>query len=165
MTNRIWTLLSTAAAASLLAGAAFADDQAPPPAAEPAPAAAAPAAAAPAPPPAPLSTDGWLKSIKLGGHIEVGATMNPETPSNQINFGHLFTDKANQFVLNQAAVTIERDLDPKATWLDVGFKVQVMYGLDSQFTQFLGELPHQVDRNQWDIVEANFLAYVDVLTT
>jgi len=168
MTHRIWTLLSTVAAASLLAGAAFADDQATPPAAEAAPAAPAPAApaAAPAPPPAPLSMDGWLKSIKLGGHIEVGATMNPETPDNQINFGHLFTDKSNQLVLNQAAVTLERDLDPKATWLDVGFKVQVMYGMDSQFTQFLGELPHQPtdNRNQFDIVEANFLAHLPVLT-
>jgi hypothetical protein len=161
MTHRIWTLLSTVAAASLLAGAAFADDQATPPVE--APAAAAPAAA-PSPPPAPLSMDGWIKSIKIGGHIEVGATMNPETPSNQINFGHLFTDKANQFVLNQAAVTFERDLDPKATWLDVGFKVQVMYGLDSQFTQFLGELPFQDNRNQFDIVEANFLAHLPVLT-
>ncbi|MDB5483019.1 MAG: hypothetical protein JWO83_4072 [Caulobacteraceae bacterium] len=163
MTHRIWTLLSTAAAASLLAGAAFADDQATPPTDASAPA-AAPPAAAPAPPPAPLSTEGWIQSIKLGGHIEVGATMNPQSPGNQINFGHLFTDKANQFVLNQAAVTLERDLDPKATWLDVGFKLQVMYGMDSQFTQFLGELPHQDNRNQWDIVEANFLAHLPVLT-
>lgn len=164
MTHRIWTLLSTAAAASLLAGAAFADDQATPPAE--APAAAAPAAAVPTPPPAPLSPDAWLKSIKLGGHIEVGATLNPETPSNQINFGHLFTDKANQFVLNQAAVTLERDLDPKATWLDVGFKIQVMYGTDSQFTQFLGELPNQPanNRNQFDIVEAHLDAHLPVLT-
>jgi hypothetical protein len=96
MTHRIWTLLSTAAAVSLVAGAAFADDQATPPDT------AAPAAApAPTPPPAPLSMDAWLKSIKLGGHIEVGATMNPMSPPNQTNFCHLFTDKANQFVLNR----------------------------------------------------------------
>jgi hypothetical protein len=163
MTHRIWTLLSTAAAASLLAGAAFADDQATPPAEAPA---AAPPAAAPAPPPAPLSVDGWFKSIKLGGHLEVGATVNPMSPPNQINFGHLFTDKANQIVLNQAAITVERDLDPKATWVDVGFKLQVFYGMDGQFTQFLGELPHQPanNRNQFDIVEANFLAHLPILT-
>jgi Putative beta-barrel porin-2, OmpL-like. bbp2 len=170
MTHRIWTLLSTAAAASLLAGAAFADDQATPPAAAPdatAPAAAAPAAAAaPTPPPAPLSVDGWLKSIKLGGHLEVGATMNPMSPPNDINFGHLFTDKANQIVLNQAAITVERDLDPKATWVDVGFKIQAFYGMDGQFTQFLGELPHQPanNRNQFDLVEANFLAHLPIFT-
>ncbi len=168
MTNRIWTLLSTVAAASLLAGAAFADDQATPPAEAPAagaPAAAAPAAA-PAPPPAPLSVDGWFKSIKLSGHIEAGATVNPTTPSNGINFGHLFTDRSNQIVLNQAALTVERDLDPKATWLDVGFKVQAYYGFDGQFTQFLGEIPHQPasNRNEFDIVEANFLAHLPIFT-
>ena len=165
MTNRIWTLLSTVAAASLLAGAAFADDQATPPAAEPAPAAAAPAAAAPAPPPAPLSVDGWVSSIKFGGHIEVGATMNPESPPNQINYGHLFTDKANQLVLNQFAITAERDLDPKATWLDVGFKLQGFYGMDAQFTHFLGLGDYQTQqRNSFDVVEANVLLHLPVLT-
>jgi hypothetical protein len=166
MTHRIWTLLSTAAAASLLAGAAFADDQATAPdASAPAAASAAPAAA-PAPPPAPLSVDGWLKSIKLGGHLEVGATVNPMSPPNNINFGHLFTDKANQIVLNQGAITLERDLDPKATWVDVGFKFQAFYGMDGQFTQFLGELPHQPanNRNQFDIVEANILFHLPIFT-
>ena len=168
MTHRIWTLLSTAAAASLLAGAAFADDQATPPAEAPAaaPPAAATPAAAPTPPPAPLSMDGWIKSIKLSGHIEAGATMNPDAPTNDINFGHLFTDRANQVVLNQAALTVERDLDPKATWLDVGFKVQAFYGFDGQFTQFLGEIPHQPrsNRNQFDLVEANLLAHLPIFT-
>jgi hypothetical protein len=168
MTHRIWTLLSTVAAAGFMAGAAFADEQTTTPPAEApaaAPAAAAPAAAA-TPPPAPLSVDGWIKSIKLGGHIEVGDTFNPQSPDNITNFSHLFTDKANQFVLNQAAVTIERDLDPKATWVDVGFKLQVFYGMDGQFTQFLGELPGQPanNRNQFDIVEANFLAHLPIFT-
>ena len=158
MTHRIWTLLSTVAAASLLAGAAFADDQA----ATPAPAAPA---AAPTPPPTPLSPDAWVSSIKFSGHIEAGATMNPSSPDNGVNFGHLFTDKANQLVLNQFALTAERDPDPKATWIDFGFKLQGMYGMDSQFTHFLGEGDYQTTgRNSFDLVEANILAHIPVLT-
>jgi hypothetical protein len=162
MTHRFWTLLSTAAAAALFAGAAYADDQdqAPPAAAAP-----AAAAAAPAPPPTPPTLDQWVSSIKVSGHIEAGATMNPAVPDNDINFGHLFTDRANQLILNQAALTVERDPDPKATWVDFGFKFQGMYGYDSQFTHFLGEGDHQTDdRNSFDVVEANLQAHLPFLT-
>ncbi len=149
MSHRIWALLSTVAATTLLASAAFADDQ-------------APAAAAPATPAAPAS---WMSGIKFSGHIEAGATMNPASPSNGVNFGHLFTDKANQIVLNQAAITIERDPDPKATSIDIGFKIQGMYGSDSRYTHFLGELDHETSmRNSFDIVEANVTAHLPFLT-
>jgi hypothetical protein len=161
MNNRVWTLLSTVAVGTLLAGAALADDQTTPAAPAPAaaPAAAAPAAAAPAAP------QSWLSSIKFSGHIEAGATMNPDSPANGVNFGHLFTDKANQLVLNQVALTAERDPDPKATGIDFGFKVQGMYGMDSQFTHFIGEGDHQTSsRNSFDLVEANILAHLPYFT-
>jgi hypothetical protein len=165
MTKRIALLFSTATAVTLLATAAFADDQATPPAAPAAAPDAAAAATPPAPPPAPLSVDGWVKSIKFTGHIEAGATMNPSDPTTNTNYGHLFTDKANQLVLNQAALTLERDLDPKATWFDVGFKLQGIYGSDSQFTHFLGEGVYQNStRNSFDLIEANLLAHIPLLT-
>ncbi len=146
MTHRFWTLLTTAAAASLMAGGAFAAD--------------APAPAAPA------TLDSWVSSIKFSGHLEVGATMNPQNPPSGIDYGHLFTDKANQIVLNQFAVTAQRDLDPKATGIDFGFKFQGMYGSDSRFTHFLGEGDHSsTSRNQFDLVEANLLAHVPVSGT
>ena len=144
MTHRFWTLFSSAAAATLVAGAAFAADA----------------------PAAPATVDSWVSSIKFSGHVDVGATMNPQAPSNGINYGHLFTDKANQIVLNQVAITAERDLDPKATGIDFGFKFQGMYGMDSQFTHFLGEGDHSAtSRNQFDLVEANLLAHVPIAGT
>jgi hypothetical protein len=143
MSLRNLTLLSTVAAATLLAGAAFADDQA-----------AAPAAPA-----------SWMSGIKFSGRIEAGATMNPAVPTNGVNFGHLFTDKANQVVLNQAALTLQRDPDPKATGIDIGFKIQGMYGMDSQFTHFIGELDRETSmRNSFDLVEANIVAHIPYLT-
>ena len=143
MKHRIWTLLSTAAAATLLAGAAFAAD---------------------APPPPP-TLDSWVSSIKFSGSIEAGATMNPQSPQNGVNFGHVFTGRSNQVDLNQIVLTIERDLDPKATGPDFGFKLQGMYGSDAQFTHLIGEGDHSSSsRNAFDLVEANVYAHLPYLT-
>ena len=142
-------LLATTTALVLFgAGAAWADDQ---PAAAP--------AAAPAPPAS------WSSTVKVSGHVDAGILFNGADPANQINFGHVFTDKANRPDLNQVALTIERDLDPKATGVDFGFKVQGMYGSDSRATHFFGELDESpTTRNQFDIVEANVQAHLPILT-
>lgn len=142
------TMLAAGAAICALVGSnAWADDQ-------PAPA-AAPAAAAPA---APAS---WASSIKITGKLEGGITANSVTPAGQVNFGHLFTDRSDTLVLNQASLTIERDIDSSAKKIDWGFKLQGFYGSDARYTHFLGEFdsaPHA--RNQFDIVEANIQAHV-----
>jgi uncharacterized membrane protein YadS len=49
-----------------------------------------------------------------------------------LNWGHLFTDKANTPLLNQTILTVQRPLDPKATDYDFGFKGQLMYGSDAR---------------------------------
>ncbi len=51
----------------------------------------------------------------------------------------MFTDKANTALLNQILLTATRPLDPKATDYDLGFKLQVMYGSDARYVQYLGE--------------------------
>jgi hypothetical protein len=116
-------------------------------------------AAPPGPPPP------WVDGIKFSGHIEAGASVNPTGPTAGMNFGQLFTDRANQPMLNQALLTLERDLDPKNPNFDVGFKLQAMYGGDARYTHFLGELDQATrDRYQFDIVEANLTAHLPVLT-
>lgn len=116
-------------------------------------------AAPPGPPPA------WADGIKFSGHVEAGVSINPDSPSSGINFGQLFTDRDNQPILNQAMLTVERDLDPKNANFDIGFKLQGMYGSDARYTHFLGELDRATtDRNQFDIVEANVTAHLPVLT-
>lgn len=106
----------------------------------------------PAPAPAPAN---WWDTITVGGTVEAGILFNPDSPPDGLNFGHLFTDRANEPVLNQLALTIQRPLDPKATDYDFGFKVQVMYGSDARFTHYLGELDYAInDLNQITPVEA-----------
>jgi hypothetical protein len=163
---RLWPTACIAAAATFAAGLATALAQTPAPATTP----AAPAAteAAPAPAAAPAAPDTpppgfWIDGIHLSAQIEGGITGNPDGPKN--NFGQLFTDKPNTFLLNQLLLTANKPLDPKATGFDWGFKLQGMYGSDARYTQFLGELNrvNPEDRNQLDVVEANVLFHLPVL--
>ena len=109
-------------------------------------------AAEPAPTPPPAN---WWDTITVGGTVTSGILFNPDSPPDGLNFGHLFTDKANQPVLNQLLLTVQRPIDPKATDYDFGFKVQVMYGTDARYTHYLGELDYIInDRSQITPVEA-----------
>src|SRR5260221_5679790 len=96
----------------------------------------------------------WSDALKFSGHIEAGITGNPDDPSNGINFGHLFTDRANRPLLNQILLTGERPLDPKATGYDFGFKLQGMYGSDARYTHSFNLFdPVTNNRNPFDIVK------------
>ena len=148
------TLAATLLASTALCGAAYA--QATPPAQTETP--GNPSVAAPTDkpyvPPANLSE--WASSIKLDFQGDVGITVNPAVPNNRQNFGRLFDDASNRPLLNQALITLHRDVDPKATSPDVGFKLQLMYGSDARIVHTLGVFDQFIhDRNQLDIVEAN----------
>src|SRR5260370_41977981 len=58
--------------------------------------------------------------FKLYGWIEGGITGNPDSPIDNHNFGHLYTDRANEPLLNQVSIVGERTLDPNATGFDWG---------------------------------------------
>ncbi|MBV8650616.1 MAG: porin [Alphaproteobacteria bacterium] len=107
----------------------------------------------------------WLDTVKLSGHIEAGITGNPASPSDGLNFGYLFTDRANTPLMNQLMLTAERPLDPKATGYDFGFKLQGMYGSDARYTHGFNELDRVIgSRYQVDIVEANGVVHLPWLT-
>jgi hypothetical protein len=113
----------------------------------------------------PAAPANWSDTLKFSGHLEVGFTANADDPKNQINFGSLFTDKSNRPLLNQLLLTAERPLDPKAEGYDFGFKLQGMYGSDARYTHFLNEFDRAIrDKNQFDIVEANLVAHLPLLT-
>jgi hypothetical protein len=104
----------------------------------------------------PSSLSDWASTISWGIQADAGIVGNPQSPRDGVNFGQLFTDKANRPILNQLLLTLERDTDPKATGYDWGFKLQGMYGSDARLTHSLGVFDHLIhDRNQIDIVEAN----------
>lgn len=111
---------------------------------------AAPAADSNAPPP------GWWDTVTWGGHLEAGITGNTRDPNDGVNFGHLFTDKANTPLLNQLLLTVWRPIDISKPDYDFGFKLQGMIGSDARYTHFLGELDSIAHKSpiQYDVVEA-----------
>ena len=114
---------------------------------------------------APAQAEGWWDTVALSLKVEAGITFNPDDPARDLNFGHLFTDRANTPLLNQVLLTLERPLDAKATGHDFGFKLQPMFGSDARYTQFLGEFDEEIGgRSQFDIVEANLQFHMPWLT-
>src|SRR6202047_2743539 len=104
--------------------------------------------------------------FKLYGWIEGGITGNPDAPTDNHNFGHLFTDRANEALLNQLVITGERALDPNATGFDWGFKVQFMYGSDARYIHSLGMMDLTTDeRVQPDFPEVYASAHIPIPST
>lgn len=119
------------------------------------------AAPAPAPAPAPSTAMDLGNGISMSGHVEAGTSINPDSPSNNINFGQTFTDQANTFRMNQLMLNVERDLDPKNAGWQWGFKFTGMYGTDARVTHFLGEFDRITHSPyQFDIVEADVQAHL-----
>ena len=153
------------AASLVLPAAAYAQVQPPTQTGMPgnpgAPAAAPEATPADKPYVAPANFSEWASTIKFGVQVEGGITVNPQDPSSRRNFGSLTTDNSNRPVLNQALFTISRDVDPKATSNDFGFKFQALYGSDARIYHTLGVLDQLIhDRNQLAIMEANVTARI-----
>ena len=97
----------------------------------------------------------WADTIKFYGHAEGGIAFNAASPNNNENFGSLFTDKSNQLQLNQLMLTVERPIDPAVQKLDIGFKLQGMFGTDARYTHSLAETDHLIhSKNQFDFNEA-----------
>ena len=143
--RRTALLASTLLAGVLMAGAGHAEDQPSPPLSDP--------------------VESLLGPIRLSGRIDAGVTFNPANPSNGINFGRLFTDKANQLVLNQFALEAERDIDPTIDRFQLGFRVQGTYGLDSQFIHYQGIGDQATTaRNAFDPIELSLEAHAPLIT-
>lgn len=103
----------------------------------------------------------WWDTFAVTGAIDAGLSLNPAYPADGLNWGHLFTDKANQPLFNQGILTLQRPTDPAAKDYDFGFKFQFMYGSDARYTHFLGELDYAINNlTQIDIVEAYLTAHL-----
>ena len=113
---------------------------------------------------APATLGEWASTIKFGVQVEGGITVNPRDPRSHRNFGSLTTDSANRPLLNQVLLTVSRDVDPKATSVDIGFKLQAAYGSDSRIYQTLGVFDQLIhDRNQLSVIEATVSARIPQL--
>ena len=121
-------------------------------------------AQAPAPPAAPSA---WADSISISAYVQAGITGAPglNRAARGLNFGHAFTDRANQVLMNQVAIAIARDIDKTSKDYDFGFKLQGMLGTDARYTRSLGVLEKATSgAYQFDILEANVQMHAPWLT-
>jgi hypothetical protein len=102
----------------------------------------------------------------ISGWTESGITFNPSSPADRQNFGRLFDDRANEPLLNQFTINLERPLAPQPGEFDWGFKLQFMYGSDARFIHSLGLLDHAASHEtfQPDLVEAYFNLHFPAIT-
>jgi len=114
---------------------------------------------------APAAPAKWSDTLKIGAQVEAGIVGNFNNPKDNLNYGQLYTDRANTPVFNQGLLSIGRPVDPKATDYDVGFKVQGMFGTDARYTHFMGVLTNATKaQNQFDLLEASVTAHTPWLT-
>jgi hypothetical protein len=104
----------------------------------------------------PTETKAPEPRFKISGWIDSGITFNPDTPNDNQNFGRFFDDRANEPLLNQLVINLERTLAPQPGEFDWGFKLQFMYGSDARFIHSLGLFDHTAATSivQPDLVEA-----------
>jgi hypothetical protein len=103
--------------------------------------------------------------FKVYGWLEGGFTYNPDQPNDRQNFGRLFDDRANELLLNQAVITLERALPSAPRGFDWGLKLQVMIGADARFIHSLGLFDNTMHETvQPDLVEAFLALHLPVLS-
>jgi putative OmpL-like beta-barrel porin-2 len=104
--------------------------------------------------------------LKIYGSLDAGVTFNPDAPKDRQNFGRLFTDRANELMLNQFFVTVERTLKPALQKLDWGFKLQaLLLGSDSRALHLMGEFDNSMHEIvQPALLEAFFELHLPILT-
>jgi hypothetical protein len=112
-----------------------------------------------------VEKEGAKSRLSISGWIETGFTGNPEAPEDNQNFGRLFDDRSNEFVMNQAVITAERALDPKVGF-DWGFKLQFLFGTDGRYIHSLGMLDHAMRSSlyQPDIPEVYLSLHFPIVT-
>lgn len=103
--------------------------------------------------------------LGIYGWVETSFTGNFASPEDNQNFGRLFDDRSNEFVMNQAVITAERELDPKSGF-DWGFKLQLLFGTDARYIHSLGMRHHQAGTGlyQGDVPEAYLSLHLPILT-
>ena len=112
-----------------------------------------------------------FNGIEFHAQGEAGVLGNPANPSQGANgagynFGHLYTDHANEVQLNQILLTVTKPIDPKETGYAFGFTAQGIYGSDMRSNHFLGigTFFGGSDRNQLNVVQGFAAAHLPLFT-
>ncbi len=106
-----------------------------------------------------------LSRVRIHGHAQAGYTFNAHQPTDRMNFGRLFDDRANDFRLNGVGITVEQSFRSDPSAFDWSFKLQASAGTDARFTHGIGLLEDVTDGSiQPDVVESWVALHLPWLT-
>ncbi len=88
----------------------------------------------------------WGNNWFVTGWIDQGVTINPYWPDNRFNGVLRYTDRANDYQMNQLYLAMGKSVDPNSCRWDIGARVDLLYGTDYFFTSALG-LETRTDSN------------------
>jgi hypothetical protein len=77
-----------------------------------------------------LADNGW----KLSGNLAQSYTANWNNPSNRFNGPVTWTDRSNDYELNQFWLTLDRPTDTSKKDFDLGGRVDLLYGTNARLT-------------------------------
>ena len=79
----------------------------------------------------------WLQchNIDIRGYIDVGYTYNPDDPVNRSNGLVGYNDRSNDFMMNQLYLITERVTQTNGCGVDIGGRVDLLYGTDHRYTR------------------------------
>jgi hypothetical protein len=95
--------------------------------------------------------------INVFGWIEGSYNYNFSNPHSRINLD-FFDVKDSEFQLDQLNLSIERKVTLSSKQIDIGGRVDLLYGYDASFIHSNGLLDHQSGPNQFDIPQV----YADI---
>jgi hypothetical protein len=72
--------------------------------------------------------------INVGGWVSAGVAGNPDSPESRTNGPVTFNNRANEFNAHQLYGFIERAVDAEGSQWDLGFRADVVYGIDAFYT-------------------------------
>lgn len=76
--------------------------------------------------------------INIFGHIEGSYTWNFDNPAQNLNLGREFDIEHNKGLVNQIDLNVERQVDLTSKTLDVGGRIEMLYGTDARFIHSSG---------------------------
>ena len=88
--------------------------------------------------------------LKLHGWIAQSMTFNPDRPDTNTNGPVSFTDRANEYQLNQLYLIFERVLDQTKEEIQFGGRVDALFGSDYYFTTSRGLEMEQDGTHRWN---------------
>lgn len=97
--------------------------------------------------------------IQVGGWIDQGVTWNGDNPQNHFNTPVLFNDRSNEYQLNQLNVFLETPVAADGTALELGGRVDFLFGTDFRFLTVPGLEEHLNGTRKFNSEDRRFYGF------